>query len=145
MSGVGTRQYQAPEVLEGKAYTGTKVDVFSIGVIIFVMVTGALPYYKEASTKDPIYKFLCSRQYDKFWQTWRDYRDPTGEYYQRQVSTANIVNDALESVFSLVVCFVMVMFRLAKTALCFSMFLLSFCRKKCEPQTQTGLVFSDSF
>lgn len=67
MSGVGTRQYQAPEILEGKPYEGTKVDVFSIGVIIFVMVTGALPYYKEASLSDPIYKYLCQRENEKFW------------------------------------------------------------------------------
>jgi serine/threonine protein kinase len=49
-------------VLEGRSYDGTKVDVFSIGVIIFVMVTGALPYFKEAGANDPIYKYLYYQQ-----------------------------------------------------------------------------------
>ena len=35
------------------------VDVFSMGVIVFVMVTGALPYYSESSMKDPIYRYMC--------------------------------------------------------------------------------------
>lgn len=75
-SRVGTRMYQAPEILEGKPYLGTKVDIFSIGVIVFVMVTGALPYYSEASETDPIYQYLCRGDNDKFWSTWRQYRDP---------------------------------------------------------------------
>jgi carbon catabolite-derepressing protein kinase len=54
-SHVGTRQYQAPEVLEKRHYSGESVDVFSIGVILFLMVTGALPYLGQASKSDPIY------------------------------------------------------------------------------------------
>lgn len=75
-SGVGTRQYQAPEILQGLPYEGTKVDVFSIGVIIFVMVTGALPYLKEAAYSDPIYKHMCAGQHSRFWEEWRKFRDP---------------------------------------------------------------------
>ena len=48
--------YQAPEVLERRSYRGEYVDIFSIGVILFLMVTGSLPYITEASIKDPIYK-----------------------------------------------------------------------------------------
>ena len=40
------------------------------------MVTGALPYYKEAAQDDPIYKFMYQQNCGKFWHTWRKYRDP---------------------------------------------------------------------
>ena len=34
----GTMTYMAPEIKEGKTYDGTQVDLFSIGVIIFIIV-----------------------------------------------------------------------------------------------------------
>lgn len=75
-SAVGTRQYQAPEVLEKRSYNGESVDVFSVGVILFVMVTGALPYLGQASYKDPIYSHLWEKNPDAFWRSWLRYRDP---------------------------------------------------------------------
>jgi len=48
-SQVGTRLYQAPEVLEKRSYRGEFVDIFSCGVILFLMVTGTMPYTSEAS------------------------------------------------------------------------------------------------
>jgi serine/threonine protein kinase len=45
-------------VLEKRSYRGEYVDIFSIGVILFLMVTGTLPYLKEANIKDPLYKFV---------------------------------------------------------------------------------------
>ena len=47
-SQVGTRQYQAPEILQKQYYRGECADVFSMGVILFIMVTGTLPYLGEA-------------------------------------------------------------------------------------------------
>ena len=34
----GTKTYMAPEIREGKTYNGKKVDTFSIGVVIFIIV-----------------------------------------------------------------------------------------------------------
>lgn len=75
-SAVGTRQYQAPEVLERRRYNGESVDVFSIGVILFVMVTGALPYLGQASVTDPIYFHIWEKDQEAFWRTWTRYRNP---------------------------------------------------------------------
>ena len=34
----GTMTYMAPEIKEGKTYKGTQVDLFSLGVILFIIV-----------------------------------------------------------------------------------------------------------
>jgi len=47
-----------------------------MGVILFVMVTGALPYLGQASYKDPIYSHLWEKDPEAFWRTWLRYRDP---------------------------------------------------------------------
>jgi len=44
----GTKTYMAPEIKERKTYDGTKTDIFSLGMILFIIVTGTLPFL-EAS------------------------------------------------------------------------------------------------
>lgn len=40
----GSLYFAAPELLSGKIYTGPEVDVWSLGVILFVLVTGHVPF-----------------------------------------------------------------------------------------------------
>jgi len=58
-------------VLEKRSYRGEYVDIFSVGVILFLMVTGSLPYLKEANISDPLYKYIYQKKRDNFWSSWR--------------------------------------------------------------------------
>lgn len=41
---LGTPPYIAPEILSGNVYDGKKSDVFSLGVLLYVLVKGSFPF-----------------------------------------------------------------------------------------------------
>jgi 5'-AMP-activated protein kinase, catalytic alpha subunit len=61
----GTPAYVAPEVLSRKGYDGTNADVWSCGVILFVLVAGYLPFHDtnliEMYRKISRAEFRCPR------------------------------------------------------------------------------------
>ena len=63
----GTLTYMAPEIKEGKQYDGTKADVFSLGVILFIIVQGIFPF-KEARLEEYFYGLLFAGDTDTYWK-----------------------------------------------------------------------------
>ena len=68
----GTPSYMAPEMhlLKQeiiKEYDGLTIDLFSAGMSLFAMRCLQLPLYKAATKTDIIYKFICQKDYDSFW------------------------------------------------------------------------------
>lgn len=61
----GTMTYMAPEIKEGKVYKGSQVDMFSLGVILFIIVQGIFPF-KEARKEEYFYSLLLSGQIDTY-------------------------------------------------------------------------------
>ena len=55
----GTMTYMAPEIKEGKHYDGRQVDIFSAGVILFIIVQGLFPF-REARTEEYFYNLLLT-------------------------------------------------------------------------------------
>ena len=47
----GSPCYAAPEMINGHSYHGSRVDIWSCGVILFAMVAGYLPFEDKSTAK----------------------------------------------------------------------------------------------
>ena len=56
----------APEIKEGKTYNGKKVDIFSSGVILFIIVQGIFPF-KQAKKDDYFYSMIVEERFEQYW------------------------------------------------------------------------------
>ena len=60
----GTRMYVAPEILSGHEYDGEAIDVWSMGIVLYVMLTGDVPW-NEATVRSPDYmRFQSNLDFD---------------------------------------------------------------------------------
>ena len=66
----GTYSYVSPEVLIAatKGYDGIKNDIFSLGIVLFSLIFGYLPF-NNATFTDFRYKFIIKEQFDDFWKS----------------------------------------------------------------------------
>ena len=71
---VGTDGYRAPEIETG-VYDGLKVDIFSAGVILFIMYTGAIPFL-NTKVNDQVYRQIRNNRFAQFWQVHERNRPP---------------------------------------------------------------------
>jgi len=63
----GTMTYMAPEIKEGKQYDGRQIDIFSTGVILFIIVQGIFPF-KEAKKDEYFYNLILNNKLDTYWK-----------------------------------------------------------------------------
>ena len=64
---VGTDGYMAPEVLMNKNLIPQQIDVFSLGVILFLLVAGEFPF-GEPNEDDEFYKYIIEENWDEYWK-----------------------------------------------------------------------------
>lgn len=64
---VGTTSYMAPEILNKQSYQGHVVDIFALGVILFILYAQHPPF-SLASTSDSFYKLIATNRADLFWK-----------------------------------------------------------------------------
>jgi 5'-AMP-activated protein kinase catalytic alpha subunit len=57
----GSPCYAAPEMIAGKKYNGTNVDLWSCGVILFALICGYLPFEDPDTSK--LYKKILSADF----------------------------------------------------------------------------------
>ena len=69
----GTPIYSSPDIrfASTKGYCGIKSDIFSLGVLLFVINMGIFPF-EIANNSDANYKFILSKKYKKFWDKFPD-------------------------------------------------------------------------
>ena len=58
---IGTPHYMAPEAIEGKGYS-FEVDIWSLGVMLYEMVCGQLPYGENEEDSYKIYKTILKEK-----------------------------------------------------------------------------------
>lgn len=58
----GTTRYNAPEVIRREGYDGRKVDVWSVGVLLYVITTGKHPF--RGRTLEEIKENITTGMYD---------------------------------------------------------------------------------
>ena len=63
----GTMTYMAPEIKEGLVYDGKQTDVFSVGVILFIIVLGIFPF-KEAKKDEYFFALIHNKKTEKYWK-----------------------------------------------------------------------------
>ena len=65
---LGSPIYAAPELLLMQPYYGKSEDIFSLGITLFVLVTGMLPF-KLALPNESLYKYIARGDYVEFWKS----------------------------------------------------------------------------
>ena len=63
---LGTLNYAAPELFLKNPYDGFKIDIFSLGVVLFNLATCKFGFI-EANKKDAYYRLIITRHYEQYW------------------------------------------------------------------------------
>ena len=76
--GVGTPRYVAPEVITFPRHHGLPVDIWSMGVIVYILICGYPPFYHEDDKK--LFKIICKGKYSFDPSDWSDVTDDCKDF-----------------------------------------------------------------
>ena len=71
IDGKGTREYICPEMWESKKYNGIKSDIFSLGVVLFKLVTGKFGF-ESAKEDDKSYELIRNGKFSEYLESKKD-------------------------------------------------------------------------
>ncbi|XP_075886852.1 peripheral plasma membrane protein CASK isoform X12 [Nelusetta ayraudi] len=78
---VGTPHFMAPEVVKREPY-GKPVDVWGCGVILFILLSGCLPFY---GTKDRLFEAICRGKYKMNPRQWAQISESAKDLVRRML------------------------------------------------------------
>ena len=52
----GTPPFMCPEIVQKRPYSGIKADIWALGIILFLMLNGKLPF--KATTEQELYRII---------------------------------------------------------------------------------------
>ena len=68
---IGSNGYKSPEILREVSYDGIKADIFSLGVILFKLITYKKifrTYNKNKKSYDRLYKYIINKDSKSYWK-----------------------------------------------------------------------------
>ena len=92
---VGTKKYCAPEIHMRRKYNGVKADIFSLGVVLFILVVGNIGF-KKALLVDNYYRYIIYKKPSDYWKkVIKDY----GEISEEIKNTIINLNEQLKNLY----------------------------------------------
>ena len=99
---LGTLAYAAPEILSRKEYDGEKIDIFSLGAMLFNIVTCKIGF-QMAKEGDKYYKMIKNKNYIEYWKTISHQIPPVSsnfkDLYIKMVSFKPIERPTIQEIF----------------------------------------------
>lgn len=92
----GTRFYNAPEMFSCATigYDGVGADIFSLGIVLFILVMGFYPFDKPNIT-DNRYKLIVKKDFNGFWKK-----------CEQKMPNNNGISDEFKDLFEKMVCYI---------------------------------------
>ena len=73
----GSKEFAAPELYKGKELTDEKADIFSLGVILFALVTKKFGFLCSRNN-DPFYKLIRTNKYELYCDNMKKFKKIDG-------------------------------------------------------------------
>ena len=68
MTPTGSEMYRAPELVEQRPYNAREVDLYALGILLFILIDGLPPFSSADIEHDQVYKILATGRSETFWK-----------------------------------------------------------------------------